>query len=68
MKKLDLQLGSIKAMLTKEQMKKIVGGYVDPCDDQCENDGDCPEGLSCVDTPDPIDCDNPPSFKECCEG
>lgn len=27
MKKLNLQLGSIKEMLTKEQMKKITGGY-----------------------------------------
>lgn len=27
MKKLNLQLGSIKEMLTKEQMKKISGGY-----------------------------------------
>jgi hypothetical protein len=28
MKKLNLQLGSIKEMLTKEQMKKVSGGYV----------------------------------------
>jgi len=27
MKKLNLQLGSIKEMLTKEQMKKVAGGY-----------------------------------------
>lgn len=27
MKKLNLQLGSIKEMLTKEAMKKITGGY-----------------------------------------
>lgn len=27
MKKLNLQLGSIKEMLTKEQMKKVQGGY-----------------------------------------
>ena len=27
MKKLNLQLGSIKEMLTKEQMKKVSGGY-----------------------------------------
>lgn len=27
MKKLNLQLGSIKEMLTKEEMKKITGGY-----------------------------------------
>lgn len=27
MKKLNLQLLSIKEMLTKEQMKKVVGGY-----------------------------------------
>jgi|GEM_PF-6483621 len=26
MKKLNLKLGSIKEMLTKEQMKKVVGG------------------------------------------
>jgi hypothetical protein len=30
MKKLNLQLGSIKEMLTKEQMKNIDGGYA-PC-------------------------------------
>jgi len=28
MKKLNLQLGSIKEMLTKEQMKKVNGGYL----------------------------------------
>lgn len=35
MKKLNLQLGSIKEMLTKEQMKKVAGGYDDgqPCPD-----------------------------------
>ena len=27
MKKLDLKLGSIKELLSKEQMKKVVGGY-----------------------------------------
>ena len=31
MKKLNLQLGSIKEMLTKEQMKKVVGGYDGNC-------------------------------------
>lgn len=27
MKKLNLKLGGIKEMLTREQMKKVVGGY-----------------------------------------
>jgi len=31
MKKLNLQLGSIKEMLTKEQMKKVAGGYDESC-------------------------------------
>jgi len=35
MKKLNLQLGSIKEMLTKEQMKKVSGGY---------DGGGCPTG------------------------
>jgi hypothetical protein len=58
MKKLDLQLGGIKAMLTKEQMKRIVGGYIDPCDDECESDADCPEGSTCQAVPVP-NCDEP---------
>ena len=35
MKKLNLQLGSIKEMLSKEQMKKVLGGseYDDECED-----------------------------------
>ena len=32
MKKLKLNLASVKEMLTKEQMKKISGGYGTPCD------------------------------------
>jgi len=33
MKKLDLKLGSIKELLSKEQMKKVVGGYYSiPCE------------------------------------
>lgn len=36
MKKLNLKLDNIKEMLTKEQMKKIVGGYGD--------NGGCPSG------------------------
>ena len=40
MKKLNLKLGSIKEMLTKEQMKRIVGGY-DPCKNECETTQDC---------------------------
>ena len=36
-KKLNLKLGGIKEMLTREQMKKVVGGYV----------GDGGSGKSC---------------------
>lgn len=36
MKRLNLQLGSIKEMLTKEQMKRVAGGY----------DGLCPDGTT----------------------
>lgn len=31
MKKLNLKLGGIKEMLTREQMKKVVGGYNPNC-------------------------------------
>lgn len=66
MKKLNLQLGSIKEMLTKEQMKKIVGGYDDPCDDECESDADCGEPgiLGCFTAP-AVDCDNPATVNVC---
>jgi len=40
MKKLKLKLDGIAEMLTKQQMKKITGGY-DVCDDECETDADC---------------------------
>ena len=43
MKKLNLQLGSIKEMLTKEQMKKITGGYGTTCKMYC-----CPDSGSCA--------------------
>ena len=38
MKKLNLQLGSIKDLLSKDQMKKVTGGYDAGCDIefQCE--------------------------------
>ena len=36
MKKLNLQLGSIKEMLTKEQMKKVAGGYDDGGGQGCD--------------------------------
>jgi len=35
MKKLNLKLNDIKEMLTKEQMKKITGGYDMFCSRQC---------------------------------
>jgi hypothetical protein len=35
MKKLKLKLDGIKEMLTKEQMKKISGGYSSCCVDDC---------------------------------
>jgi len=35
MKKLKLKLDGIKEMLTKEQMKKISGGYGSCCVDDC---------------------------------
>lgn len=42
MKKLNLQLDSIKEMLTKEQMKKIVGGYGSTgCVNTCNSDCPC---------------------------
>jgi natural product precursor len=50
MKKLNLQLGSIKEMLTQQQMKRITGGY------------DCPEGqipCTCI-------SGNPPETIEIC--
>lgn len=40
MKKLNLQLGSIKEMLTKEQMKKVVGGEY-TCTEYWRNDDFC---------------------------
>jgi natural product precursor len=58
MKKLNLQLGSIKEMLTKEQMKKVAGGGYDcdgsgvACSPTTEDVHCCP-GLSCVSDPDP---------------
>jgi len=35
MKKLNLKLDDIKEMLTKEQMKKITGGYSSRCLNEC---------------------------------
>lgn len=60
MKKLNLQLGNIKEMLTREQMKKVSGGY-DPGDclastELCNpitEETNCCEGLSCQYDSDP---------------
>ena len=43
MKKLKLELGSIKEMLSKEQMKKVLGG-----EDYGEYGGRCHDGLACM--------------------
>jgi len=39
MKKLNLKLDDIKEMLTKEQMKKITGGYSTHCSESCGKSG-----------------------------
>lgn len=39
MKKLKLRLEG-KGVLSKDQMRKIVGAY-GPCDNECANDSDC---------------------------
>ena len=56
MKKLNLQLGSIKEMLTKEQMKKVSGGY-DDCDSfsGCGNDHSTSHLYCCGLGGDPVD-------------
>ena len=48
MKKLNLQLGSIKEMLTKEQMKNVTGGYGSRCVFYCcsGGPGTCGSGSS----------------------
>ena len=38
MKKLELKIGSVKEMLTKEQMKKISGGDIYNCYDMLDAD------------------------------
>jgi hypothetical protein len=49
MKKLNLQLDSIKEMLTKEQMKKIVGGYGSTgCINTCNSDCPCKDSRDWV--------------------
>lgn len=52
MKKLNLQLGNIKEMLTKEQMKKISGGYNDLYCFDFTCGKDCPNGCYCINWPD----------------
>ncbi|GAA4102812.1 hypothetical protein GCM10022392_30000 [Mucilaginibacter panaciglaebae] len=50
MKKLQLKLGGIKEMLTREEMKKVFGGSgsADPgCKSSCSNDSDCSGGFKC---------------------
>lgn len=46
MKKLNFKLGGIGEMLTKDQMKKVVGGYGD-CFDECSIEP-CPTGQTCT--------------------
>lgn len=43
MKKLNLNLKGIGEMLTKEQMRSVVGGDYgnDPCKSECASDVDC---------------------------
>ena len=52
MKKLKLKLDSMKEMLSKEQMRKINGGYYQTleCDTEiCDENADvCGAGCSCV--------------------
>ena len=45
MKKLNLKLDDIKEMLTKEQMKKITGGY-GTCHESCGSASDKKECMS----------------------
>jgi hypothetical protein len=58
-----MRLGSIKEMLTKDQMKKITGGAVSGCVYQC-----CVTGSGCG----PCDVSNPDScgngYPALCEG
>ena len=52
MKKLKLRLDGMKEMLSKEQMRKINGGYYQTPEclvQQCDTDASaCGEGCSCV--------------------
>ncbi len=47
MKKLNLKLAGISEVLTKEQMKKISGGYGDDAT-ACTKDSDCGAGQRCA--------------------
>ncbi len=42
MRKLNLKLGGIREMLSREQMKKVVGGYGSgDCSSGCTSNSDC---------------------------